>query len=508
MVPFTHQGTGLASHSPLPARIDRQVCGMLCAQAVEKLILAVCGIVLMRLLSPVDMGMMGLGLLLVGLLNSVGIGIETAAVQLRTPRDRRMLFSASLVRLMVGIVLFLLIVTASDPVVRFFAHTVVPHAVLKRVTRIVAVLLVTEALCCYPRVLLQRQLRFGPLAVAQDLSAACYSICAVVLAWQGYAYWSLVYALLASQACLVFCLWTVACRERLAPRWDYHAVRRLFAYGRHVSSAAILAALTTKLGELMVSRWFGTAALGVYLTGSAWAKWTDLNVTNVVSRVLFPRYVQLSEEGERLRESVERALFYVYALVLPIIGVLALFVLDITHTLLGSQWRVISEPVKILSIAGMMGPFINLYGHALLASGRPELVQKYSKLHLMLFAGAVYPAAQIGGLFGVCWAAVLADLGVVVAVSQMGREVLGIQPHRAIRAIAAPLGSLIGAGGLAGLLRALCPVSNVSTLSLEVGCFLGMFIGILNVLTRGRVFREAHALLRPVAAPSVSGTVA
>ena len=145
------------------------------------------GIVLARLLSPYDFGVVAMQGVFFAISNAfIDCGLEGALIQkkvcTRADENSAFLFSTT-----ISITLYLLLFVAA-PVIEEFYET--PN--LGKVLRVSALVLMINAVGIVPRSLLQRQLRFKELAVATTSITFISGLVAMAMAYNGYAYWALV----------------------------------------------------------------------------------------------------------------------------------------------------------------------------------------------------------------------------------------------------------------------------------------------------------------------------
>src|SRR6185312_2412377 len=144
-----------------------------------------------------------------------------------------------------------------------------------------------------------------------------YACVGVALAWQGYGVWALVAANIGQVTLRTLGMY-VATRHAVRPSLDWQAARDLLGFGLGHSLAQIGAVLSQQGDNLVVGRWLGPAALGVY--GRAYGLMVmPANIFGrIVNRVLFPVMSQVQDERHRLAGGYERALAVVALLSLPV----------------------------------------------------------------------------------------------------------------------------------------------------------------------------------------------
>ena len=165
--------------------------------------------------------------------------------------------------------------------------------------------------------LLVRQLRFR-LLVALELGSyiVAYAGVGIFLAWSGYGVWALVMASLTQVSLGVVAMY-LATRHPLRPSLDLRAGRELLSFGFGHSLAQVGMVISEQGDNLVVGRWLGPTALGVYGRAYNLMVMPASAFGRVVSRVLFPVMAKVQDEPERLLGAYERALAIVALISLP-----------------------------------------------------------------------------------------------------------------------------------------------------------------------------------------------
>jgi O-antigen/teichoic acid export membrane protein len=284
--------------------------------------------------------------------------------------------------------------------------------------------------------LLARQLRFR-LFVSIDVASYVvgYVCVGVFMAWRGYGVWSLVAANL-SQVTLRTIGMYFATRHPVRPSLNLRASRDLLGFGLGHSMGQIGTVLSQQGDNLVVGRWLGPAALGIYgraytlmvMPASAFGK--------IVNRVLFPVMSQVQDQRDRLANAYERSLAIVALMSLPISAFLWVVAPEFIPLLLGPAWTGVVLPFRLFTISLLFRMSSKMSDACTKAAGAV-----YSQA---LLQGAYAAMVVLGALLGQRWGVG----GVAVAVSiamginwltstALSRSVTGLSWSRFLRAHAA-----------------------------------------------------------------------
>ncbi len=302
------------------------------------------GVVLARLLSPEDFGLLGLAMIAIGFCELfVDLGIGPAIIQREnlTTRHIRVGFSVSVA---VGCILTILIYFLAPLVAIVFKD--------ERITDILRVLSLTFLVMGFGIVsvsLLTRWLAFKQLLVVDVLSYILgYALIAVFLALQGYGIWSLVYGTFVQMllnALLAFLL----VRHSIKPLVSAVELRELIGFGAGVSLAKVVNYFAKQGDYFVVGRVLGPGPLGLYLRAYQLMQLPlRVLVVQVAAKILFPVVSQIQSDREKVSRVYVESLSLVTFLTLPCIAIMLILAPEFINGVYGPQWREASYLLQIL----------------------------------------------------------------------------------------------------------------------------------------------------------------
>jgi O-antigen/teichoic acid export membrane protein len=398
-----------------------------------------------RLLTPADFGLMGAAAVVIALSQIVSqVGVGPAIIQRRevSPAHIRVAVTLSgMLGLLLGVGVWL-----GAPAIAAFYRIPAVEPVLRGV----AFLFPLDGLNTVAKSLIVRQLRFR-LYVVLDLASYVlgYAVIGVLLAWNGYGVWSLVIANL-SQVGVRMVAMFVATRHPIRPSFDLRAAQDLLSFGFGHSLAQIGTVLSEQGDNLVVGRWLGPTALGVYGRAYTLMVMPASAFGRIVNRVLFPVMAQVQDERARLGSAYERALAVVALVSLPIAAYLWVVAPEFIPVILGPAWSAVVLPFRLFSISLLFRMSSKISDACTKAAGAV-----YSRaLRQGAFAAMVLLGAIIGQHWGVGGVAVAVSVAMGINflnMAALGRSVTSLSWWRLARAHApgAMLAALIGTAAFA-----------------------------------------------------------
>jgi O-antigen/teichoic acid export membrane protein len=348
-------------------------------------------VVLARLLSPRDYGLMAVGLIVVGMGEVVrDLGLSTAAIRAPelTARQRDGLFW---VNTAAGLILAAVVAAGAGVVADAFSQ-----AELEPVTRALALTFVLNGLAAQYRAGLTRDLRFGAVAGADLLAQLAALVVAVGTAVAGAGYWALV----AQQLTVgTVGLVAVVALARWVPGPPRRGVglRPFLRFGGGLTGTHIVYYVGNNLDTMALGLWAGPTALGVYSRGFQLLM-TPLNqLRTPATTVAVPVLSRLQSDSVRFGEYLRRGQL---TLGIPIVTALALVAGTagpLVDILLGDRWHPVAPVLALLAVAGSAQTLSFVGFWVYLARGLSGALLRYTAVTLVLKAVCI----AVGAWFGV-----------------------------------------------------------------------------------------------------------
>jgi PST family polysaccharide transporter len=394
-----------------------------------KLLVLASTVILARLLTPTDFGVVAIALVFITYADVVtDLGVAQALVFLPLARRRT---DAALTVCLLGSGAFVLVALLLAPLATsFFGHPEVTG-----MFRVLSVSLLLRATGQIPDALLRQRLRFRPRTLAELGRSLTQGAASVVLAVASFGPWAIVDGYLVGCAVWSAMLWHFAGYRPGLFFWRLRGsgVRQLLAFGVPAAGTAFLLCLVFNIDYLIVGRLLGARARAYYTIGFRIPELVILGAFNVISVVAFPVFSLVRESPRRLVSG------YLFGLrVQAIYGVgagvgLAMAAPMIVHVLFGPQWGPTIVPLEALALYAAFRA-LGLGPHdAFRGIGRPDLLVRLSLLRLAVVAPALLIGARFG-IDGVSWAQATVALPLALVMQWVASKVLGIQFSQILRA--------------------------------------------------------------------------
>ncbi len=359
----------------------------------SKLMVFITTIILARLLTPEDFGLLALGMILINYLDTVdGLGIADALIY-RQSEQEHAYNVAFVINILVGTVITIVGILVAPLVAQFFNEP--------RVTGILQVLVLSYLISGIGSLIASRfrkELDFRSKFVVSVGKAVVKGGVSIILALTGFGVWSLVWGQLAGTITATGLNWI---RSGWMPKivFDFDIARSLFGYGWQMILVDIFGMIYKNVDYIIVGYLIGATQLGFYTMGYRLPEMIIMNLCNVFGQTLFPVYSKLQNNINELRIGFIKSLQYLSLLTIP--AGLLMFVIapDFVKVFYSEKWAATIPIVQALSIYAAIYSLSHNAGDVYKATGRPAILNQIGVVKLIITIPALWIAAPYGILY-------------------------------------------------------------------------------------------------------------
>lgn len=384
-------------------------------------------LVIVRLLSPADFGLVAMGVILLPYLRCVGaFGVPRVVVNFPglTEDHIAQLNSFSV---LLGLACFAVAVVLAYPAALFF-----------REPRLVSVLIIASSslipwgVRAVSEGLLERDRRFRLLSMYDAVFAIISAAITLIMAYLGFGYWALVWGNLL--AIVVRSVMVVLARPHRYALPRLRAIREPLLFFWHVIVSLVAMNSYHTLDNVTVGRVLGGPALGFY--GLAWtlANVPLEKVTSLVTSVVPSYLAVVQNEPAEVRRYVRTLTEALSLVTFPATVGLGLVARELIPVALGHKWDGVIVPLEILSVYAAFRSIVALLPRVLTAVGNPRFVM-WSELFALLVMPTAFYIGTRWGTAGVAWAWVVAYPLVAGLLYWKTFAVIGMRTGEYVRAL-------------------------------------------------------------------------
>lgn len=409
------------------------------ARVITNLLAFLSTLLLARLLSPGDFGLVALATTILVIVTAItDLSLANALIHHKDPQESHFhtAWTLNLARATLIGVAF----CAAGPL----AARIYNEPRLVEIMLVLGIGLALSGLTNPKTALLTRRLIFRQefmLITSQKLAGLIVS---ATIAIVFRSYWALVAGAVAAQLVGIVVSYRVA---PFRPKFALGHARELWSFSIWLTLGQIVNTLNWKFDYLLIGGYFGRPALGFYTVGDNLAVLPTREATAPLSQTLFPGLAKLVGEPARLRHAYQLAQAFVVAVVLPVGVGFALIAHPLVLATMGVKWLPAVAVIQVLASIFALGTLSSAVQPLAMAKGHTKQLFQRDLLIFAIRIPFIVAGMFFGGFLGIVYArAIVGVIGIVINMRLVTRLIgLGF-----LEQIAANARSLISVVVMAG----------------------------------------------------------
>lgn len=337
------------------------------------------GLVLARLLTPSEFGILGLITVFIAISTSiVDAGLATALIRKvdTSDKDYNTVFYCNLI---IAILLVIVLCLFSDAISIFFKEPI-----LKSVLPIMSLLLIINAFSIIQRTILVKQINFKIQAKISFIASIGSGILGITMALMNFGIWSLVIQQLSRQLLLSVLLW-VYNKWRPSFVFSKKSFRELFGFGSKLLLANLINTIFKNMFLLIIGKIYTSEQLGKYTRAEQFSSILTNNLSIVVQKVSFPSLSSIQNEKDRLIFAFRKIIKYSAAVTFPLVLGLLAVAKPLIISIIGEKWIDSVSYLQIMCTFGLLYPLSAVNLNMLNVQGVSNLILKLEVIKKILF---------------------------------------------------------------------------------------------------------------------------
>lgn len=353
------------------------------------------GLIMARLLSPDAYGVIGIIMVFTGI---IGIFIDCGFSEalIRKPNRTQVDFSTEFFfNIGVGLFCYLILFIAAPYIADFY-----DMPILLPTIRVVALGIIINSLCVVQGAQFAINLDFktpAKLSVSTNLFSG---VIGIVLAYNGFGVWALVFQQIAGGVLNAMLLWILA-GWRPTMEFSKESFHYLWGYGSKVLATSILQTLYDNLYPIIIGKCYSARSLGLYARAQGFASLPSTNISGILGSVTFPVLCKMSDDFPRLigiyRRMIKTAAFIVF----PMMCGLGAISSPLVKVLLNQQWYECIPILQLLCCALLWQPLSYIHLSVLKVAGRTDVIFKLEIVKRIVGVISIIASVPFG-IIGMC----------------------------------------------------------------------------------------------------------
>lgn len=324
-------------------------------------------VILARMLDPSDFGIIAMITIFFAVAQSfVDSGFSNALVR-KTDRREEDLSTCFYFNIGVGIMAYIVLFLIAPLVASFYNQPI-----LSPIIRITGLSVVLNSLCVVQQALFTIKIDFKSQAKVTLSATIISGIVGVVLAYQGYGVWALVWQGVVLSLVRMGLLWLMS-KWRPTTGFSKSSFNYLFGYGSKLLASGLLDTIYNNIYPIVIGKFYTPAQLGNYSRALSFAQLPSSNITSILQRVTFPVLSTIQDDIPRLQANYRRLLKLSAFIVFPLMTGLAAVAFPMIRTILTPKWEGCSFYLQIICFALMWYPIHAINLNLLQVKGRSDL---------------------------------------------------------------------------------------------------------------------------------------
>jgi PST family polysaccharide transporter len=390
-------------HADLKGRSLRGVSVTFASQGTQFLLQSVSTVVLARLLTPADFGLVAMVTAITGLGQAFAdFGLSEATIQ-RQEISRKQVSNLFWINVAIGLALMLVTIALAPALAWFYRE---PR--LKNIAIVGSFTFLIGGLRVQHNALLKRQMRYVSLALRDVASWVLAVPVAIIMAWRGAGYWAIVALPLTLNFTQMALSWLMVRWIPSLPRRDAE-VRSLVTFGGNVAVSYVIYNVNRNADNVLIGRYWGAGPLGLYSRAYNLLMLPMRQLTGPVASVVVPAFSRIQNDPERFARYYLRAVNLVMWLTAPVFGFLFVAAEPVIVLALGRQWRGAAPVFQILAIAALGQLLLDSTVWLFVSRGQSGRLLKL----LLIISPLIVGSFAIGLPFGMKGVALSGSVGLV-----------------------------------------------------------------------------------------------
>ena len=353
----------------------------------------VVSIILARLLTPDEYGLIGILSIFIAIFNAiVDSGFTNALIRKQdaTDTDYSTVFYTNLViSLILSTTLFIL----ANPISVFFER---PELV--SLIRVMSSVILINALSIVQRVRTTKAIDFKTQTKITFISSIGSGGLGIAMAYMGYGVWALVGQQISNQLFTSILFWVY---NKWMPKliFSWSSFKEMWVFGSKLLASNLIATIWKEVYQIVIGKCYSPATLGIYTRAKQFADLCSSNLTSVVQRVSYPVLSSIQNDRARLKGAYQRVIKTTMLPTFVLMLGMAACAESMIHVLIGEQWLECVPMLQIICTFGMLYPLHALNLNMLQVQGRSDLFLKLEIIKKIIDLAPLF----LGIFVGIYW---------------------------------------------------------------------------------------------------------
>jgi len=403
---------------PLSKKVVKGFAWIALGKGLEQLLLLAKLILVARFLTPYDVGLWGIALLVFYIVEILSqLNFQHSLIQ-KPGEIQKYLNIVWTVLILRGLVIALVLYLTAPFAANFFSE---PSTEL--LIKALCLVVLFQSFSNVATISWQKELEFNKQFIQQAVGTFVDFLTTVTFLILLKSVWALAFGFLLKHLTQFFISYILhSYRPRLSN--NFGSIKELFHFEKWLWVSGILMFLFMQGDHLIVGKFLGIAALGFYQLAYRISNTPATELTWIISQTTLPAYSKLQDNVGLLKDGFEKVLNTTMLLCLPLCGLIFIMAYDFVNIFLGERWLPMVTPMRILTFFAISRSIGYVTGPIFLAVGKPRVITQLQSIRVICLLAFVFPLAFYFNIAGVSLAVTISALiGSSLAIYHLSRTI-------------------------------------------------------------------------------------
>jgi O-antigen/teichoic acid export membrane protein len=414
-------------------------------KASSQMVSFIVSVVLARLLSPDDFGIIAMTYIYLSIANVlVDSGLGTSLVQ-KKGTDELDINTVFYFSLGLAAILYLILFSCAPAIARLYHKDI-----LSDILRVLGIGLFLSSANSVQNALIQRSMDFRKMFFISLISTVLSGIVGLSMAYWGFGLWALAGQTLSGSLISVV---TMLFMTRWRPRAEFsmERLKGLYKFGLNYMGASLFGAIFNELRGFLIGVKYQPADLAYFNRGETIPKMINGNITGTVSSVLFPAVSKLQDDKNAVKKAMQKSMMTTTFVIAPILTLLIASSDYLIPALYSYKWAAAIPYMQVISLGYLFSVLGSVNLLALNAIGRSDVTFKLEFIKKPVFLLILLYTIRISPMALAIGTSVYAVFATSIN-AQPNKKLIGYSYMEQIRDIMPPIILSFIVGGLAFLI--------------------------------------------------------
>lgn len=351
------------------------------------------GIVLARLLSPDEYGLIGILTIFINFFNVIVDGGFTNAIIRKQGAKDIDYCTLFYINFVISALLCITLFLCAPLIAHYFEREE-----LVSLTRVMSLAVLINGLGIVQKAKLTKAIDFKSQTKISLTASFISGVVGIAMAATGFGVWALVAQQLTQLSLNTILLW-ISTKWLPKLQFSFESFRDLWSFGWKLLVSGILDSLSTEVTHAVVGKCYSPVTLGKYTRAKQFSDIFSGSLTSIIQRVTYPVLSAIQDDAQRLKEAYRMVIKVTCLPTFILMMCLAAIARPMILVLLGEQWEECANYLQIICFSAILFPLHALNLNAIQVMGRSDLTLKIKVMKTLL---QIIPIT-LGIIFNIYW---------------------------------------------------------------------------------------------------------